>query len=335
VTSATRRIAIVGVSLVVVSAAHWLVPMDNPFLHGLHLLLRKVFLLPVLLAAVWFGLRGSTVTAGLATALYLPHVLYQWGGRTIENLNQVGELASLWLVALVVGVLIAKETDARNQASESRRGVLTALSTALKVREKETERHSERVMTMARRLGWAMGLRGAELDQLASAALLHDIGKIGTPDRILMGKGPLDDRDRGVVRRHPELGRKILQAVPSLKEVAEIVYSHHERYDGSGYPRGLEEAEIPLLARIFSVVDTFDAIVSDRPYSARLPIEAARHIIARESGKQFDPSVVNAFLEVPIGDWASLLQSAREPEHRLPPRNDTFLHGDTELERVS
>ena len=328
-TSRGQRVAMIIVTLVTVSAPHWFVPTDDLYLHALHVLMRKLLVLPVLLAAAWFGLRGAAITAALATSLYLPHIVYQWSGRSIENLNQVGELASLWLVGLLAGILIAKEASARREAVESHRGALTALSAALAARETDTERHSERAMAMAERLGWEMHLSDEDLDQLMSAALLHDIGKIGTPDRILLGKEPLDAKARTLVRRHPETGRRILAAVPSLRQVAEIVYSHHERYDGTGYPRGLEGEEIPLLARIFSVVDAFDAMVSDRPYSAGMPIEAARHIIARESGKQFDPRAVNAFLDVPTREWTALLERSRRPDLQLSDQHLAVAPGDS------
>jgi HD-GYP domain-containing protein (c-di-GMP phosphodiesterase class II) len=136
----------------------------------------------------------------------------------------------------------------------------------------------------------------AELRQVYWGALLHDIGKIGIPDAILLKQGPLDEREWQAMRRHPEIGHRILAGVPALAGAAAIVLAHEERFDGSGYPRGLSGEAIPLWARLFAVIDTLDAITSDRPYRRALGFDAAQGEIERQAGTQFDPVAVDAFL---------------------------------------
>lgn len=170
-----------------------------------------------------------------------------------------------------------------------------ALAEALDVREHETGDHSKRVachtLVLARRF-----ITDAErLRQIYWGALLHDIGKIGIPDAILLKQGVLDEDEWKEMRTHPEKGYRIVSQIPDMKEAAEIVLSHEERYDGTGYPRGLSGEQICLGARLFAVIDTLDAITSDRPYRKASPFEQARDEIARMSGTQFDPLAVQAF----------------------------------------
>ena len=178
-------------------------------------------------------------------------------------------------------------------------GTLEALVTALDARDRETKGHSTRVteytLDIARRLGFQPGTPFWE--DMKRAALLHDVGKIGVSDFILHKPGPLTPEEWEEMRRHPVIGYKMLKGVRFLAGPTEIVRSHHERFDGKGYPRALAGEEVPLGARIFAVADTFDAMTSDRPYRRALPWEAARDEITRHSGTQFDPQVVEAFLQ--------------------------------------
>ena len=179
--------------------------------------------------------------------------------------------------------------------------IVAVLCTALDLRDNATYGHAQRVSQLASVVAWQMGLRKEQLRQIEKAAILHDIGKIGVADAVLRKPGALDEGEWMEMKRHPELGYLILQGIDFLSDAAEIVYAHHERYDGSGYPRGLEGDEIPLGARIFAVVDAFDAITSDRPYRKASPHRKAVEEIMRNTGTQFDPDVVRAFLEVERG----------------------------------
>ena len=130
--------------------------------------------------------------------------------------------------------------------------------------------------------------------------LLHDIGKIGIPDGILLKPGPLSSDEWKIMRTHPDLGRRLVERIPFLRGAVPIVYHHHERWDGTGYPLGLRGEMIPLGARIFAVADAFDAMTFDRPYSVAISFEAARKEIARCAGTHFDPNVVENFLKIPL-----------------------------------
>jgi HD-GYP domain-containing protein (c-di-GMP phosphodiesterase class II) len=138
------------------------------------------------------------------------------------------------------------------------------------------------------------------------AAFLHDIGKMAIPDAILRKPGRLDPDEIAILREHPFRGFQILQRIPFLAEAAEIVYCHHERYDGTGYPRGLSGNQIPLGARILAVANTLDSLTSNLPYRTTLTVSAAREEIKRRSGRQFDPRVVKMFLEIPEHIWDGL-----------------------------
>nr|WP_281415253.1 HD domain-containing phosphohydrolase [Geobacter hydrogenophilus] len=180
---------------------------------------------------------------------------------------------------------------------------LTALVRALDAREKETGSHSERVMTYTLLLGEAMGVPEQDLSVMARGALLHDIGKVGISDNILLKPAKLDEREWMEMMRHPQLGYEILSGIKFLKGPAEMVLAHHERFDGSGYPKGLSRSGIPLGARIFSLVDTLDAMTSNRPYRKALPFESVTSEVKRCRGTQFDPEIVDIFLSIPRERW--------------------------------
>jgi putative nucleotidyltransferase with HDIG domain len=183
---------------------------------------------------------------------------------------------------------------------------LEAMGDALDLRDAETEGHSKRVTGYAIALARAMGLNADELKVIARGAFLHDIGKIATPDEVLLKPGKLDDRETRIMREHCERGYEMVRKIPFLREASEIVYAHQESFDGSGYPRGLTGQEIPLGARIFAVADTLDAITSDRPYRRGRSFTEAREEIARCAGKQFDPRIVEIFLAMPEERWHEL-----------------------------
>jgi cyclic di-GMP phosphodiesterase len=190
---------------------------------------------------------------------------------------------------------------------------LEALGGALDAKDAETEGHCQRVTAFTITIAKAMGVDKALLRHIARGAFLHDIGKMGVPDSILRKPGPLTAEEREIMRRHCDIGYAVLERIPFLKEAAEIVLSHQECYDGSGYPRGLRGEQIPLGARIFAVADTLDAMISDRPYRKALPISAAREEIKRYSGRQFDPRVVEVFLAHPDSVWIALHDKIGDP----------------------
>ena len=170
----------------------------------------------------------------------------------------------------------------------------------------ETMQHSMRVAAYAVLLGAELGLAAAELKDLEWGALLHDIGKIAIPHNVLLKPAPLTSREWEIMRTHPSIGYQLLAELPHMQEAAHIVYSHHERFDGKGYPRGLAGEQIPLGARLFSIVDTVDAITSDRAYRARRGFQAAALELQRGRGAQFDPELVQAFLRLSERDLSGI-----------------------------
>ena len=186
-----------------------------------------------------------------------------------------------------------------NDLDLQRQTTLEALVRALDAREHETGCHSARVQSYAVCLAERLGFEGNRLVNVARGALLHDIGKIGVSDRILLKETKLTDHEWVEIRKHPVIGFEIVKGVSFLGEAAALIISHHERFDGTGYPHSLNRDEVPLEARLFAVIDTYDAMTSDRPYRKALTPEIAREEIIRCSGTQFDPEIVERFLEIP------------------------------------
>jgi HD-GYP domain-containing protein (c-di-GMP phosphodiesterase class II) len=200
---------------------------------------------------------------------------------------------------------------------------LEGWSRALDLRDKETEGHTQRVTEMTVRLARAMGVGEAELVQIQRGALLHDIGKMGIPDAILLKPGPLTDAEWEIMRRHPVYAYELLSPIAFLKGALDIPYCHHEKWDGTGYPRGLKGEQIPSSARIFAIVDVWDALRSDRPYRAAWGEERVREHIRSLSGTHFDPKVVKAFLglvSLQAMKDVALSKDMRDVRHELASR---------------
>jgi putative nucleotidyltransferase with HDIG domain len=195
------------------------------------------------------------------------------------------------------------------------RATLRALAGALEVRDVETAGHSDRVVAYSLRLGREMGLTHTDLIVLEQGALLHDIGKIGVPDSILLKRGSLTQEEWMLMREHIGHGLRIINGIDFLKGAASIVGQHHERYDGSGYPAALRGEQIHVNARIFAVADAFDAITSNRPYRVAASYAEARAEIVRHSGRHFDPLVVQAFLDVSEGEWDDICGIAESKDY--------------------
>ena len=199
--------------------------------------------------------------------------------------------------------LVKARTDQLQAANRELIGsydiTLQALGDALDLKDRETEGHSRRVTAFTMAIARAMGLPAEQVATIARGAFLHDIGKMAIPDKILNKPAKLTAEETAIMREHCFKGYQIVKKIPFLKEACDIVYSHQEHYDGSGYPRGLKGEEIPLGARIFSVADTLDAITSDRPYRRARSLAEARKEIQAWSGRQFDPDVVAVFQQMP------------------------------------
>ena len=227
---------------------------------------------------------------------------------TVKNLIEKQSLAiekKNYQISLEFKVMDQTEQIRRamNELHKAYDSTLSALVKALDAREREVGSHSERVMNFASLMAEKVGIRGKELEQLARGALLHDIGKIGTSDSILLKPGKLDTEEWAEMYRHPQIGYAILSDIPFLRTPAEMILTHHERYDGTGYPKRLKGDQIPVGSRIFNLVDTLDAMTSDRPYRKAMPFEAVTVEVMRCRGSQFDPELSDLFLSIPRTEW--------------------------------
>jgi response regulator RpfG family c-di-GMP phosphodiesterase len=219
--------------------------------------------------------------------------------------------------ALYTAELEGRNDELSNRLSQAlaefelnNRAVVRALALTLEARNYETRGHSDRVVTYSLRLGEALGLDAIEMRALEVGALLHDIGKLGVPDHILLKPASLTSSEWQEMKKHPLVGANIIREIPALSSALAVILQHHERWDGSGYPSGLRGEEIDLKARIFAVADAIDAITSTRPYDAARSFEEAYAELVRGSGRQFDPKVVEAFCGIPLVEWAALTNKA-------------------------
>lgn len=244
-------------------------------------------------------LRDSAVLASLESALHKRQLEQQ-----LEHYRQHLEE----MVAERTGQL----QSALQQIQHSYEDTLQALGAAIDLRDDETGGHSKRVCRYSLEIARAMGWSEKQLESLARGAYLHDIGKLGIPDGILLKPGPLTEEERKLMQRHVQIGFDVIKDIPFLADVAEIILMHHEQYGGGGYPRGLKGEEILPAARIFAVADALDAITSDRPYRRASSFESAREMIRRLSGIQFDPQVVDAFLKLPENIWPTIARNQRQ-----------------------
>ncbi|MGB2624426.1 MAG: HD domain-containing phosphohydrolase [Candidatus Acidiferrum sp.] len=244
-------------------------------------------------------LLESAVLASLESALHKRHLEKQ-----VENYQERLEE----MVADRTGQL----RQALEQQERSYEETLQALGAAIDLRDNETAGHSQRVCRYALEIARAMGWTEEKLGSLAKGAYLHDIGKLGIPDGILLKPGPLTAAERALMQRHVQIGFGLIKDIAFLSDAAEIVLTHHERYNGEGYPRGLRGDEILPSSRIFAVADSFDAITSDRPYRRASPFEAGLQIIRECSGAEFDPQVVSAFLSIAPETWPGISREQRQ-----------------------
>lgn len=208
------------------------------------------------------------------------------------------------LPAVLHEIVARRASDAASPAHAAQaRELANGIVRALALRDYETEAHCHRVAALSHLLARSLGVTGAALLDAELGALLHDMGKIGVRDAILLKPGKLTEEEWAEMRRHPELGAQLLADMPLLRGAVDVVLNHHERWEGGGYPRNLKGDAIPLAARIFQIADTYDAIVSDRPYRKGQSPEAARAEIAKWSGIQYDPDVVRAFQSIDPEEW--------------------------------
>lgn len=256
--------------------------------------------------ALGVPLRGRGEVIGAVTAIRTrgPKPFSRGNLRTVEILS--GNAAA----AIENARQTRQVIRGRAGLVEANAATIGALIAALDAREHETQVHSIRVTEYALRLAEEVDYPIQGLVELKFGAMLHDIGKIGVPDHILLKPGPLTEEEWHEMKRHPMIGYQILRDIKFLENAAKIVLYHQERFDGTGYPFRLKGAEIPLGARLFAVIDTFDSMTNDRPYRKALSYDAVVEELERFRGTQFDPAIVDAFKRVPIEDWKRIGEEA-------------------------
>lgn len=285
-------------TIVIIALLHYATPTEPHYYHKIHIVLRKLYFLPPVIAAAWFGLRGAIITTAAVSILFSLHALLDWPGNYMEQANQLGELAGFWVIGLIPGWLFDRQRSLLLDLAHANEETLLGLVAALDLREHNTRLHSQRVRGYAELIAARLGVDEKMKREIGFGALLHDVGKIAVPDQILLKPGKLADREWAEMCKHPEAGYRIVKRIGFLKDAAEIVYAHHEKFDGGGYPRGLEGEEIPFGARIFMVADVYDALTSERPYRSPVSYEEAAAEIRSLSGSHFDPVIVDTFMAI-------------------------------------
>lgn len=295
-----RAITLIALSVVIITLAHFILGRTTHLRHVFHIVLGGTYLLPIVAAAFWFGIRGAVAASGGITLLYYAHIRISWPNQPMENANQFAMIAVYWFVAIVAGLLVRlrdREHAARLEAERQaeREAViegLAGLSNALQARDEYTREHSEHVSQLAQEIGKRLGLPPDRLELLRLAGLVHDIGKIGVRDDILLKPHELTADERAAIERHPIVAAEILRPIRGAKEIAEIVLAHHECPDGSGYPYGRKGEEIPLEAHILRVADVFASLRERRPYKSAMDQAEVMAILDGLAGSKLHPESV-------------------------------------------
>ena len=291
------KIIFLAAIIAIVALLHYLTPTEPHAFHKLHIILRKLYFLPPVMAAAWFGLRGACITTLIVSVFFIFHAFLDWPGNYMEQANQIGELVGFWGAGVISGWLFDRQRALLQEVADANEETLLGLVSALDLREHNTRLHSQRVREYTELMASRFGVDEKTRREIGFGALLHDVGKIAVPDSILLKPDKLTDEEWQEMHKHPEAGYRIIKRIGFLKNAAEMVRAHHERYDGNGYPRGLKGDQIPLGARLFMVADTYDALTSKRPYRSPVTYEAAAEIIGKDDCL-FDPAAVATFLAI-------------------------------------
>jgi putative nucleotidyltransferase with HDIG domain len=248
--------------------------------------------------------------------------VYDVPDEAITNIraNVTRSVLMIWLAVIVTGValyplLLALNRNLLKSAKEVLHGnleLLEVLGAVVALRDSDTNAHNYRVTWFAVRLGQAVGISLPQMQSLIVGAFLHDVGKIGTPDHILRKPGKLTDDEMKTMRQHVDLGVKTLSNSHWLKQARDVVWNHHEMWDGTGYPNGVRSDDIPLTARIFAIVDVFDALTSKRPYKEAFSLTYSLSIIEAQSGSHFDPTLVESFMRIAEAIYHEVIDASDE-----------------------
>jgi putative nucleotidyltransferase with HDIG domain len=313
-TGPVARIAAMAILLVAITVALSSLPEKSPEWVRSGEMIRKLFLFPILLSAMWFGGRGAAASTAFATFVCSGLAGDSWPVEISSQFERVGEVGVFWLVGALSASFFQQQKRFVGEIEVANDNTLLALAAALDVREHNTGVHSQRVADYTLRLAREMGIRDKEtLDVFWRGALLHDVGKIGIPDDVLLKPGPLSGEEWVVMRNHTNVGAQMLRKIEFLSGPSEIVLSHHERYDGTGYPRSLKGDRIPLGARLFAVIDVYDALTTERAYHMSRSHSDALTKIREGAGAHFDSSVVSAFERIPFEELREIAKKNQTP----------------------
>jgi putative nucleotidyltransferase with HDIG domain len=289
-----RRLKTLAILVVVsgLTGAHFLVAHGTHGLHEIHIVLGGMYLIPIVAAALWFGLRGGLATTAVISVAYYAHIRLSWPNQPMENANQFAMIVVYWIVGTVAGVLVNLETQEREGRIKAEREAIiqgiAGLSNALRFRDEYTRKHSEHVSRLAVRIGERLGLSEERLNLVRLAGLVHDVGKIGIRDDVLLKPHELSAEELAAIKQHPIIAAEILEPIHGTREIADIVLAHHECPDGSGYPRGCKGEEISVEARIVRVADVFSSLIEERPYKAAMEVKRAMEIVKELAGTKLD-----------------------------------------------
>lgn len=311
------RVTALILAVLFISAADLAVASGAHPLRVVHVVFAGLYLLPIVAGAVWFGVAGGMTSSAAVTAAYLIHIAASPLEQPPERLNQYAMIGVHLVVGAASGILVRRQEQERLRRLEAQRRAqrnaivqgIASLASALGHRDEYTRGHSERVASLAVEIGKLRGLSPERLEVLRLASLMHDLGKIGVRDDVLLKPHPLTQEERARIERHPVLAAEILRPIQGTSEIAEIVLSHHECPDGSGYPRGLRGDEIPLEARILRVADVFSALTDARVYKDAMDSDRAIESMRTMSGTKLDAEAVQTLetiLRKPDSDRSGL-----------------------------
>jgi putative nucleotidyltransferase with HDIG domain len=299
-----RRLKALAILVAVsgLTGAHFLVAHGTHGLHEIHIVLGGMYLIPIVAAALWFGLRGGLATTAVISLAYYAHTRLSWPNQPMENANQFAMIVVYWIVGTVAGVLVNLETQERERRIKAERETIiqgiAGLSNALRFRDEYTRKHSEHVSRLAVRIGKRLGLSEERLDLVRLAGLVHDVGKIGIRDDVLLKPHDLSAEELAAIKQHPIIAAEILGPIRGAKEIADIVLAHHECPDGSGYPRGCKGEEIPVEARVVRVADVFSSLIEERPYKPAMEVKRAMETVKELAGTKLDVEGVRVLQEL-------------------------------------
>lgn len=296
------RFSLILSMIVASSVGHFLLPDYAHGLHAAHIVLAGTFLLPIIACAIWFDFADVVLTATIISAVYFAYMQVRWANQPMENANQWAFIAGYWVVALLAGSLVRlnRAEQARHRLAERRSTMeaLDSLSAALRARDEYTRKHSQHVADLAAKIADSCGMAPEKVELVGLAGLVHDLGKVGIRDDVLLKPGSLSQEERRLMEQHPVVAAEILSKIPAASEIAALVLAHHECPDGSGYPFGLPASQIPEEAKILRVADVFCSLIEERPYKPGLEIEAALDLMRGWSGTKIDQRSFEALLRL-------------------------------------